>query len=99
MEEVVYLFVGMQMPISNRLGNLVTFSLEDSVHKHYLSKMIVPNHLGLKIGMKVILLTNLSNDLVNGTVNKIEDDAIHVLFHINEKEIICPIKKILFNYF
>lgn len=32
-----------------------------------------------------------------GTVNKIEDDTIHVLFHVNEMEIICPLKKFSFT--
>ena len=57
-------------------------------------------HLGLKIGVKVILQTNLSDDLVNGKmgiVHSIEGELLHIMFKVNGKYIICPIRKFTFT--
>lgn len=83
--------------IANKQGNLVTFSSEDTGDSYYLSKMLAPKHLGLKVGVKVILLTNLSDDLVNGKsgmVHSIQGDSVHVVFQINKKKHHLSLKKI-----
>lgn len=71
--DIVYLFcrntdadIHNYKVITDRPGNLLTFTSEDTGDNHYLSKMLAPKHLGLKVGVKVILLTNLSDDIVNG---------------------------------
>ena len=67
-KEAVHLFVEIHNynVIANKQGNLVKFSSEDTADSYYLSKMLAPKQLGLKVGVTVILLTNLSDDLVNG---------------------------------
>ena len=75
--------------IIDRPGNLVTFTAQDDGDTYYLSKMLAPKHLGLKIGVNIILLTNLSDDLVNGKmgiVHGIEGNLLHIMFKVNGKE-------------
>lgn len=43
----------------------MTFSSKDTGDIYYLYKIIAPQHLGLKVGVNVFLLTILSDDPVN----------------------------------
>lgn len=85
--------------IIDRPGNLVTLTAQNAGDNYNLSKMLGLKHLVFKIGVKIILLTNLSDDLINGKmgiVHSIEGD-LHDSYHINGKGIICPIRKFTFT--
>ncbi|XP_062614065.1 uncharacterized protein LOC134275790 [Saccostrea cucullata] len=106
-QDIVYLFcrnvdadIHNYKVITDIPGDLVTFTSEDTGDNHYLSKMLASKHLGVKVGVKVILLTNLSDDLVNGKmgiVQRIEGDLIYATFTINGKDSIYPIRKFTFT--
>lgn len=63
-----------------------TFIADDEGDPFYLKKMLAPKKLGIKIAAPVMLLTNITDQLVNGatgTVMKIEDEIITVDFQIH----------------
>lgn len=65
---------------------LRTFIADDEGDPFYLKKMLAPKKLGIKIAAPVMLLTNITDQLVNGatgTVMKIEDEIITVDFQIH----------------
>ena len=52
------------------------------------------------LGRKLTVLTNLSDDLVNGKigiVHSIKDDLLHIMVKVKGKVIICPIRKFKFT--
>jgi ATP-dependent DNA helicase PIF1 len=80
--------------IQNLPGDTVIFKSKDEGSTYYLDKLLVPKNIGLKIACPVILLKNLSNELVNGlrgTVINLKKDCVDVAFHIGEKTITCNI--------
>lgn len=52
-------------------GDLVTFKADDTGDKAQLEKMLVPRVLHLKRLCKVMLLWNLSDSLVNGSLGRV----------------------------
>lgn len=65
---------------------LKTFIAEDEGNPFYLKKMLAPKKPEIKIAAPVMLLTNITDQLVNGatgTVMKIEDEIITVDFQIH----------------
>jgi len=68
-------------------SQLYTFKSEDEGLGDYLQKILAPKFLGVKVGIPVMLLVNLSDDLVNGkigTVTCVENDCIYVQFQIGK---------------
>jgi ATP-dependent DNA helicase PIF1 len=66
---------------------LRTFTAKDEGDPFYLNKMLAPKNLGVKVTAPVMLLINISDELVNGlmgTVLSMEDDTISVEFKIHD---------------
>ena len=72
-------------------GQLYEFLSADTGERNFLSQMIIPKHLWLKIGAPVILMRNLSDKLVNGLkgeVSAITEEGPIVKF--GEKSVPVP---------
>jgi ATP-dependent DNA helicase PIF1 len=88
--------------IQNCPGQLHVFPSVDEGDTHYLHQFLAPKHLGLKENTPVMLLTNLSDSLVNGKigrVSKIETHKIYVDFDIDNKKKQVAISKFTFTKF
>jgi ATP-dependent DNA helicase PIF1 len=57
-------------------GELHVFPSVDEGDTHYLNTFLAPKNLGLKIGCPVMLLVNLSNELVNGKIGKVSNISV-----------------------
>jgi len=69
---------------------------------HYLNKFLAPKKLGLKIGCPVMLLVNLSNELVHekiGKVSNISGEDIYVEFTIKHVTKTVKMSRFVFNTF
>ena len=66
---------------------MYVFTSEDMGDTHFLNKFLAPKNLGLKQNCPVMLLTNISDQLVNGKIGKVSNiagDDILVEFLVNE---------------
>jgi hypothetical protein len=64
-------------------GTVKIFESQDEGDSHHLQRFQAPKRLGLKVGCPVMLVVNLSNVLVNGSIGKVKDfleDKIVVYF-------------------
>lgn len=94
MENSVYLFArNLDVDLFNYekvqgiKGQLYVFTSEDMGDTHFLNKFLAPKNLGLKQNCPVMLLTNISDQLVNGKIGKVSNiagDDILVEFLVNE---------------
>ncbi|KAK3100053.1 hypothetical protein FSP39_013962 [Pinctada imbricata] len=88
--------------IQSEPGQLFVFKSSDDGDRHYLDKIPAPKQLGLKVNSPVMLLVNLSNQLVNGKighVNHIEGEDIFVTFIVSGRSITVKINKYVFTKF
>ncbi|XP_060591293.1 uncharacterized protein LOC132746230 [Ruditapes philippinarum] len=77
-------------------GEIFTFDSQDFGDTYFLRKFIAPKHLGLKINAKVMLLTNLTDEYVNGLVGTIVN-INHKCIEVNFDGKIVKITRILFT--
>ena len=54
-------------------GHMFVFRSEDEGDFHYINKFLALRNLGLKIGCPVMLLVNLTEELVNGKIGKVSN--------------------------
>jgi hypothetical protein len=54
-------------------GQMFVFRSEDEGDFHYINKFLAPKYLGLEIGCPVMLLVNLTEELVNGKIGKVSN--------------------------
>lgn len=81
-------------------GQMSVFRSEDEGDFHYINKFLAPKHLGLKIGCPVMLLVNLTEELVNGKIGKVSNilgEEIFVDFTIQNSLKTVKISKYLFS--
>ena len=79
---------------------LYVFTSEDEGDTCFLEKFLAPKNLGLKIGIPVMLLVNLSDELVNGrigTVIEIENANVRVEFVIGNVKKTVSVSRYLFT--
>lgn len=108
-QSAVYLFardIDVMLFNHNKLksvvGDLHAFKSEDSGDVKMCDQFLAPKFLGVKIGCPVMLLTNLTDYLVNGkmgTVKIIEEDYIHVTFCLFGETRTVKISKFTFTKF
>ncbi|WAQ93628.1 PIF1-like protein [Mya arenaria] len=71
-------------------GEITILKAEDEGDKHYIQTFQAPNILGVKLDCPVMLIVNLSDKLVNGTIGKvtnIPNDIITVYFQTLDQSI------------
>ena len=110
LEKAIYLFArNIEVDLFNYekiqsiQSQLYVFQSEDEGSNDFLQKILAPKYLGLKIGVPVMLLVNLTNELVNGKIGKvfeIENDntkCIYVEFKVGEVRKTVQIVRQLFT--
>jgi hypothetical protein len=83
-------------------GDCQFYTSKQSGDSHYLNKMTVQKVLRLKVGCPVILLKNLSSELVNGlqgTVTELHKDHVYVRFGVKQKEVVVSVSPETFSVF
>ncbi|WAR29155.1 PIF1-like protein [Mya arenaria] len=81
-------------------GDLKTYKSRDEGDAYYLNRFQAPPILGLKISCKVMLVTNLSDNLVNGLTGRVKElTEDHVKVHFEMVDQIVTIERKLFVKF
>jgi hypothetical protein len=81
-------------------GHMFVFRSEDEGDFHYINKFLALRNLGLKIGCPVMLLVDLTEELVNGKIGKVSTilgEEIFVNFSIQNSLKTVKISKYLFS--